>query len=129
MDSGTDSILFPSLPTFTGEPTLAGLLSLAVTFLLPLVAALFMRSTWKASTKGLVLLAAAVVKAFLEAWLGAEVNDTVFNFVTASYSALVTFAMAVVAYFGFLKNTPVQRAAIGGGIVKSRVIDGDTVRR
>ena len=36
-----DSIVFPTLPTYVGAPTLAGLLSLAVTVLLPIIAALF----------------------------------------------------------------------------------------
>lgn len=129
MDAGTDSILFPQLPTFTGEPTLAGLLSLAITFLLPLIAALFMRASWRPSTKGLVLLAAAVVKAYLEAWLAAEVNNTDFNFVTAAYATVVTFGMAVVAYFGILKNTKAQRSALAGGVVQSKVIDGEAVPR
>lgn len=129
MDAGTDSILFPQLPTFTGEPTVAGLLSLAITFLLPLLAALFMRASWRSSTKGLVLLAAAVVKAFLEAWLAAEVNNTGFNFVTAAYAAVVTFAMAVVAYFGILRNMTVQQSALQGGVVSSRVIEGRTTDR
>ena len=119
MDSGTDSIIFPQLPTYLGEPSLAGLLSLLVTFILPLIAALFMRAGWSTTTKGLVLLAVAVVKAYLEAWLGATQNDVTFNFVAAAYSTLVTFAMAVVAYFGVLKNSSVQQAAIRGGVVPS----------
>lgn len=117
-----DSIVFPELPTYLGEPSLAGLLSLAVTFLLPVIAALFMRANWSPFTKGLVLLVAAVVKAYLEAWLGAETSNEPFNFVAAAYASVVTFGMAVVAYFGLLKKTPVQRAAIQGGVVKT--IDG-----
>ena len=127
MDAGTDSVIFPSLPTYFGEPSLAGLLSLAVTFLLPVIAALFMRASWSPFAKGLVLLGAAVVKQFLEAWLAAVQNAVAFNFVTASYAAVVTFGMAVVSYFGILKRTDLQQAALRGGVVKSKVIDGQVV--
>lgn len=65
------SITFPDLPTYLFEPSLAGVLSLAVAILLPLLAALLMKSAWSAFRKGLVLLALATIKAFLEAWLGA----------------------------------------------------------
>ena len=122
-----DSIVFPELPTYLGEPSLAGLLSLAVTFLLPVIAALFMRAQWSVFRKGLVLLGLAAVKAFLEAWLGAVNSDEVFNFVAAVYTAVVTFAMAVAAYVGLLKNTPVQRAALEGGVFPSKA-DSDGAR-
>lgn len=122
-----DSIVFPELPTFMGEPSLTGFISLAVTFILPLVAALFMRSSWSAFRKGLVLLALAVVKAFLESWLGAIAYDEAFNFVGAAYTAVVTFAMAVVAYVGLLRGTATQQKAIHGGPVSDRVIEGETM--
>ena len=115
-----DSIVFPTLPTYVGAPNLAGLLSLAVTVLLPILAALFMRSTWSAFRKGLVLLVLAALKAFLEAWLGAVVDHESFNFVTTIYSTLVQFVLAVVAYVGLLKNSVVQQAALNGGPVNER---------
>lgn len=113
-----DSIIFPELPTYVGEPTLGGLLSLAVTVLLPIIAALFMRSSWSAFWKGLVLFVLAAIKAYLEAWLGAVNNDEAFNFVAAAYSAVVQFVLAVVAYVGILKGTNVQRSAIESGPVR-----------
>ncbi len=115
-----DSVIFPELPTYVGEPSLAGLLSLAVTFLLPLLAALFMRSSWSAFRKGVVLFAFAAVKAFIEAWLGAVNDGVAFNYVTVAYSIVVQFGMAVVAYVGLLKSTAVQQAAIEGGPVNDR---------
>ena len=117
-----DSIIFPELPTYVGEPTLGGLLSLAVTVLLPIVAALFMKSRWSAFRKGLILFVLAAVKAFLEAWLGAVNNDEVFNFVAAGCSTLVQFVLAVVAYVGLLKNTAVQQTALAGGPINDRNI-------
>jgi hypothetical protein len=128
MEVRVDSIIFPELPTYVGTPNLAGLLSLAVTVLLPIIAALFMKSGWSAFRKGLVLFALAAVKAFLEAWLGAVNHDEAFNFVAAAYSTVVQFVLAVTAYVGLLKNTAVQRSALAGGPVNDRrTIDGDVV--
>lgn len=115
-----DSVVFPTLPTYIGAPTLAGLLSLAVTVLLPILAALFMKSHWSAFRKGLVLFAFAAIKAYIEAWLGAVNHDEAFNFVTAAYSTVVQFVLAVAFYFGLLKNTAAQQAAIEGGPVNNR---------
>lgn len=112
-----DSIVFPALPTYVGAPTLAGLLSLAVTVLLPILAALFMRSSWSAFRKGLVLLLFAAIKAVLEAWLGAINSGVPFNAVTTLYSTLVQFTLAVVAYVGLIKNTKVQQSALASGPV------------
>lgn len=123
-----DSIIFPQLPTYVGEPTLAGLLSLVVTVLLPIIAALFMRSSWSAFRKGLILFVLAAIKAYVEAWLGAINNDEAFNFVYAAYSTVVQFILAVVAYIGLLKGTAVQQSALAGGPVKDRTIDGTVVR-
>lgn len=115
-----DSIVFPTLPTYVGAPNLAGLLSLLVTVLLPIIAALFMRSDWSAFRKGLVLLVLAAVKAFAEAWLGAVVDHEAFNFVTTIYSTVIQFVLAVVAYVGLLKGTAVQQSAIASGPVRDR---------
>lgn len=112
-----DSIVFPELPTYVGEPSLAGLLSLLITVALPILAALFMRSSWSPFRKGLILLIAAAIKAYAEAWLGAVNHDEVFNFVGAAYSTLAQFVLAVVAYVGILKRTAVQQAALNGGPV------------
>ncbi len=115
-----DSVFLPELPTYVGAPSLAGVLSLAVTVLLPVLAALFMRSSWTGAKRGLVLLGFAALKAFLEAWLAAEVDAVAFNYVTTLYSVLVQFGLAVVAYFGLIRNTSVQKAALEGGPVNDR---------
>lgn len=113
-----DSILLPELPTYLFAPTLAGVLSLALTFGLPLIAALFMRATWSAMAKGLVLLGVSAVKTFLEAWAAAVDAGTAFNWTTALYTVLVNFGLAVVFYFGLLRNTAVQQTAINSGPVR-----------
>lgn len=116
-----DSIVFPTLPTYVGAPTLGGLLSLLLTIVLPLAAALFMRTHWSALRKGLVLLALSAVKGILEAWVAANDATAHFNWTATLYSVGVQFTLAVVAYVGLWKGTTVQQAAINAGPVKSPV--------
>jgi hypothetical protein len=123
-----DSVVFPQLPTYLFAPNLAGFLSLAVTFLLPILAALLMKSSWSTVAKALVLLALATVKAFLEAWLGAVNSAEHFDLWRTLYADVINFGLAVVAYFGILRGTSTQQAALRGGPVKDRTIDGTVVR-
>ncbi|MEU3452198.1 hypothetical protein ABZ671_00945 [Micromonospora sp. NPDC006766] len=116
------SVDMPELPTYLLTPSLAGVLSIILTFVLPLVAALFMRRSWSAGSKGLVLLAVSAVKTFLEAWLAAVNTHVGFNFAGAAYATLVTFGVAVVGYFGLLRDTSVQRAAITSGPVRDPAV-------
>lgn len=118
MESGFKQMEFPELPNYLFTPTPAGLLSLALTVLLPTVAALFMRAQWSTFVKGLVLLTAAAVKTLLEALLAAQGNPD-FDFYSTLYTILVNFGIAVVAYFGLLKHTTMQQSALAGGVVKS----------
>lgn len=115
-----DSIVFPALPTYLFEPSLAGFLSLIVTILLPLAAALLMKSRWSAFQKGLVLLFLATAKAFVEAWLGATSAGESFDLWRVLYADVINFGIAVAAYFGLYRDTAVQQAAINSG-VKDRV--------
>jgi hypothetical protein len=124
-----DSTVLPELPTYLFAPNLAGVLSLALTVLLPLAAALFMRQSWSAGPKGLVLLALAAAKAFLEAWLAATDAGVAFNAFDAGYAVVVNFGIAVGAYFGLLKNTRVQQSAISSGLVHDKVIAGAATER
>jgi hypothetical protein len=117
-----DSIVFPSLPTYLFEASPAGVLSLVLTVILPLLAALLMKASWSAFRKGLVLLFLAAVKAFLEAWLGAETSGEMFNAWQAAYAALVNFGIAVAVYFGLLKGTATQQAAINSGLKDRTVV-------
>lgn len=112
-----DSAVFPQLPTYLFEPSLAGVLSLLITIALPIIAALFMRASWSPTRKGLVLLALSAVKAFLEAWLGAATSHEHFVILNAAYSTIVQFIVAVGMYVGLLKGSPVQQAALNGGVV------------
>lgn len=121
------NVIFPELPTYTGVVSWGGFLSLLVTVALPVVAGLFMRTTWSTSAKGFVLLCCSAVKAFGEAWILAADAHTHFDAGRAGYATVVSFTLAVVAYFGLVKNMSIQQAAIRRGFVKSRVIDGTTV--
>lgn len=116
MTEGTDSLVFPDLPTYLFAPTLGGFLSLVVQILLPLLAAFLMKASWSTSTKGVILLAAASVKSFVEAWIAANDANTAFDLRGAAINAAVVWGIAVAIHFGFLKNSSVQRAAIGSGV-------------
>jgi hypothetical protein len=115
-----DSVVFPQLPTYLFEPSLAGVLSLVITFLLPLLAALLMKSSWSTVAKAMVLLALATVKAFLEAWLGHVNSHEPFDLWRTLYADIVNFGLAVVFYFGILRGTATQQAALQGGPVNDR---------
>ena len=119
------NVIFPRLPTYVGVMSFAGWLSLGVTVVLPLIAGLFMRARWSAMAKGMVLLAVAAVKAFLEAWIASNDAHTHFNAGAAAYSTVVMFALGVLSYFGLWRGTTVQQAALAGGVVYSKVIDGE----
>lgn len=124
MDS---NIIFPELPTYVGVLSVAGLLSVVLTVVLPVLAGLFMRANWSGSVRGLVLLAAAALKGFLEAWLVSADTNTAFNFGAAAYTVGVQFLMAVAIYFGYWRGTGVQQAALQGGVLRSKVVDGTVV--
>lgn len=121
-----DSIILPELPTYLFAPNLAGFLSLILTVLLPLAAALLMKQSWSTTVKGLILLTLAAAKSFAEAWLVAVDTAVAFDFAAVGYAIVVNWGIAVAAYFGLLKGTAVQQSAIRSG-VKDRTIDGQVV--
>jgi hypothetical protein len=123
-----DSVILPELPTYLFAPNLAGVLSLALTVILPLLAALFMRARWSATAKGLVLLAVAAVKAFLEAWAASVADNVAFDFAGVGYAIVINWGLAVVFFFGLLNKSAVQQAALHGGVVRDKTIDGQVVR-
>ncbi|WP_431728565.1 hypothetical protein [Verrucosispora sp. TAA-831] len=113
-----DPVILPELPTYQFTPSIPGALSLFLTVGLPILAALVMRQSWSGPRKGLVLLALAASKSFVEAWLLAALADVRFDFANTAYATGVTFFIAVMMYVGLLKGTPLQRAAIRGGLLK-----------
>ncbi|TDC27656.1 hypothetical protein E1211_28975 [Micromonospora sp. 15K316] len=120
-----DSVILPELPTYLFAPNVAGVLSLALTVLLPIAAAMVMRPDWSAGAKGVVLLVLAAVKAFAEAWLVAVDADVAFNATTAAYAVTVNFGIAVAMHFGLLRDTRLQQAALRGGLVRGDAAGGD----
>ena len=61
-----------------------------------------------------------------DARLAADAAGMAFNHVTTLYALALNFGIAVVSYFGILKNTTVQQAAMRSGISDRRVIDGQS---
>jgi hypothetical protein len=103
-----------ALPIFTLTP--GGLLSLALTFVLPLIVGLVTKQSWTGWVKGVILLFVAFLKTLLEAWLTAINSHVDFDLVTVAYTTLVSFLIAVAAYFGLLKGTPLADAAQRAGV-------------
>ena len=112
------SVVLPELPTYLFAPTLAGVVSFVLTVFLPVAAALFMRTSWTGFARGLVLLAFSAAKAFLEAWLAAADAGTSFNPAEAGYAVVVNFGIAVAFYFGLLRGSDLQQAALLSGPVR-----------
>lgn len=102
----------PALPVYGFDPqSLSGLLSLAITVLLPLLVGLLTKRSTSPGTRAVLLLAFAAVKSFLEAWLQAANTAVDFAFVPVAISVVVNFAIAVIAHFGFWSPTGVSGAA------------------
>jgi len=102
------------LPVF--DPSALGLLSLAINFVLPLIVGLVTKQHWSSTVKGVVLLFVSFVKTFLMTWLADLANHMTFNFTMVLYATLFNFAIAVAAYFGLLKDTPLANAAQRAGV-------------
>lgn len=119
-----EDVVLPTLPNYYFDPSLASLLSLVVTVLLPLVAGLVTRRHWPKQAQFFILLSVVGVKVVLELWLTALNTNEVFDWRSAIYGTLGNMVFAVLAYYGLWKGTPVQQRALDGGIVKSRVIEG-----
>lgn len=103
----------PNLPTYMFQPNLPGLISLALTIVLPLLVALLVKAGYAPWVKGLYLLALASVKTFLEAWLAAVNSGEPFAFYNVLYAVLINFGIAVAAHFGLLKTAAHRLQAHG----------------
>lgn len=106
----------PNLPTYLFEPSLAGVISTVLTFLLPLLAGLLSRASWSAPVKGTVLLVLSAVKVFLENVAANLANGTSFNPWVLLYGVVLNFLVAVGVYFGLLRGSSVQQAALRSGV-------------
>ncbi len=116
----------PNLPGYLFEPSLGGLISTVLTFLLPLLAAILMRQSWGTGLKGTVLLLLAAVKVFLEAWIAAINSGVNFNFTVVLYGVVLNFLVAVAMHFGLWRGTSVQQALMNSGNT-DKTINGQLV--
>ncbi|MER7331649.1 MULTISPECIES: hypothetical protein [unclassified Micromonospora] len=118
----------PALPVYGFAPNLGGLLSLAITVLLPILVGLVTRRSTSASAKAVLLLLLSAVNAVLSAWLQAENTAAVFEWIPVVYSTAINFGIAVAVHFGLFKPTGAASAA-QGSLVKDKVLDGSAVER
>lgn len=102
----------PELPAYGFDPTsVSGLLSLAITVLLPVLVGLVTRQRTSPGVQGFLLLVFAAVKSFLEAWLEAENEGTPFLWTALAATIAVNFVIAVAVHFGLWKPTGVAAGA------------------
>lgn len=104
------------------QPSLLGVLGLILNFGLPLLVGLVSRPSWAPQVKGVILLALALVKTVLEAWVLALASGVTFNLWSVLAATLMNFVLAVGAWFGLLKNTAIAEKARN-----SLVTDGDYI--
>jgi hypothetical protein len=91
-------------------PTTAALLSLLLSFVLPVVVGLVTKASWPAGLKAVLLLLLQAVGQFLVAW--AAIPDGVhFDWKGWLYAVLIGFVMSVASHFGLWKPTGVAAAA------------------
>lgn len=102
---------FPALPAYGFAPNLGGLLSLAVTIVLPILVGLVTRQSTSAGAKATLLLLLSAVTSVLSAWLQAENTAAVFHWIPVVYSTAINFGIAVALHFGLFKPTGVAGAA------------------
>lgn len=105
----------PQIPGYLFEPSLSGFISTVLTFVLPLLAALVMRQSWGTGAKGLTLLTLSAVKVFLEAVIANMSAGVSFNVWVLFYGVVMNFMVAVAMYFGLLRGTTLQQAAMNSG--------------
>jgi hypothetical protein len=114
----TDDI--PALPVYGFDPqSVSGLLSLAITVLLPIAVGLVTTRSTSPATKAVLLLGFAAVKSFLEAWLQAANTAADFAFVPVAITTVVNFGLAAVVHFGLWRPTGVAGKA-QDSLVKDR---------
>lgn len=106
----------PALPGYLLELSLPGALSTLITVLLPLLAGLLSKQSWPASVKGVILLFLSAVKVAVETILQNMNAGADLDVLAVVYSVLINFIIAVAMYFGVLRGSGVQRAAITSGV-------------
>ncbi|MFG1846785.1 hypothetical protein [Micromonospora carbonacea] len=106
----------PALPVYGFAPNLGGLLSLAITILLPILVGLVTRRSTSPGVKAVLLLTLSAVNSILSAWLQAENTSAVFEWIPVVYSTLINFGIAVAVHFGLFKPTGVSDAAQEAGV-------------
>jgi uncharacterized membrane protein (DUF441 family) len=89
------------------QPDLGGLLTLAITVLIPILVGFITKRGDPKRLKALILLALTFVSTFLQAWLGALQADVPFNWVVVLYNLVVNFVISVAVQRGLWRPSGV----------------------
>lgn len=103
---GSDGL--PDLPGYVIDPSWKGLVSLALTLLLPVLVGLLATRSWSAAAKGALLVVLAGVKAVAEAALAGELGTAVL------YSIGANVLIAVVVHLGFYRAQTSSGVSVAG---------------
>jgi hypothetical protein len=101
---------------FSFQPDLGGLLSLAVTVLLPLLVGLVTTRLTSSGTKAVLLLALASITSVVQAWLASVNAHVPFEWVVVAFNAAINFGVGTAVHFGLWKPTGAAKAAEDSGI-------------
>jgi len=110
------------------DPSPIGVLGLILNFGLPLLVGLITRPSWTPQVKGTLLLLVALIKTILEAWVVALSSGVPFNFWAVLTATAVNFILAVGAWFGLLKGTPLAELAKRSLVKDHDLIDDELSR-
>jgi hypothetical protein len=101
------------------QPTLAALLGLLLSFVLPLVVGLVTKASWPAGLKAVLLLALQAIAQFVVA-VAAVPDGAHVDWKGWLYAVLIGFVMSVASHFGLWKPTGVadtaQRTLVNDGM-------------
>lgn len=102
-------------------PDLITWLTFAVSVVLPALVALVTKQTAHPGVKAIALLFLAAVTGFGYSWIEAVNNGLPFNFEAGAVAWLLSFATAVLAHYGLLKNLQVTGSQ---GVIQTNVPGG-----
>lgn len=107
-----------NVPVFSFQPDLGGLLSLAVTLVLPLLVGLVTTRLTSSGTKAVLLVTLASVTTVIQAWLASVNAHVPFDWMTVVFNAVINTGVGVAAHFGLWKPTGAAKAAEDSGITR-----------
>lgn len=119
----------PELPVYTFTPTGAGIFSLILTILLPLVVAVITTRVTHPGVKFMLLLFVVGIKTTIEAVVANNSDYINFAWVPFLMNLIINMGIAIAAHFGVWKPTGAAASIQDNVGVKARIIEGEPYTR